>query len=45
MIHHMQDTIPDNFNEDKYGVIIINEIQLMSGFKCRSNTTTCLNAC
>ena len=23
----MQDTIPDNFNEDNYGIIIVNEIQ------------------
>ena len=27
VINHMQDTIPDNFNEDNYGIIIVNEIQ------------------
>ena len=27
LINHMQDTIPDNFDEDKYGVITVNEIQ------------------
>ena len=27
VIHNNQDTLPDNFNEDNYGIIIVNEIQ------------------